>query len=384
MRIAFFSSMMAEAPWGGSEELWCRTARLALERGHQVAVLKFRWPEIPPKIRELQERGAWLRQLARLNWERGRSLHWRLTEKLERFRVCGALASWKPDVVCVSQGGAFDMISCAFFFVRFLNEHAVPYIVVCQHNLEDLAFMSEAARQTAVAYFSRAQRVAFVAEQNLRAAERQIAAGVPNACVVRNPVNLAGLQSVPYPDSDVVTMANVARLDAQSKGQDVLLQALSEERWKKRRWQLRFYGAGSDRSYLERLTSYYKISEKVEFCGHVGDVRSIWADNHLLVMPSRSEGTPLSLVEGMICGRPAVVTDVGGNREWIDEPCTGFVADAPSARSLNNALERAWEAQEHWELIGQRAHQFALSKIDPHPEEAMLSLLIEGAVSPRS
>jgi hypothetical protein len=81
----------------------------------------------------------------------------------------------------------------------------------------------------------------------------------------------------------------------------------------------------------------------------------------------------------MICGRPSVVTDVGGNLEWINEPSTGFVADSPSARSLRNAVERAWEARAHWEQVGQRAHQLARSKIDPHPEEAVFSLLIEAA-----
>ena len=142
---------------------------------------------------------------------------------------------------------------------------------------------------------------------------------------------------------------------------------LSGERWKQRQWLLRFYGAGDDRSYLERLAEYDNVAGKVEFCGHVSDIRSIWADNHLLVMPSRAEGTPLALVEAMICGRPSVVTDVGGNAEWIDEPSTGFVAEAPSARSLNDALERAWEARGHWESIGQRAHQVAVSKADPEP-----------------
>ena len=79
----------------------------------------------------------------------------------------------------------------------------------------------------------------------------------------------------------------------------------------------------------------------------------------------------------MICGRPSVVTDVGGNSEWVDEPTTGFVADAPSARSLNNAIERAWDARARWELIGQRAREVALSQIDPHPEETVLSMLVD-------
>ena len=298
-----------------------------------------------------------------------------LKRRWDRFRVWSSLASWKPDLVCVSQGGAFDMVPHGDFS-GFLNEHDIPYVVICQHNCEDLIFIDEATRHAAIGFFSRARYAAFVAQRNMHVAERQIAAPLPNGCVVRNPVNLANFNPVPYPNSDLVKMANVARFHAQCKGQDVLLEVLSEDHWKHRSWLLRFYGDGVDRPYLERLAGYYNIAEKVEFCGHVGDVRAIWADNHLLVLPSRSEGTPLSLVEAMICGRPSVVTDVGGNIEWVDEPSTGFVADAPSARSLNKALERAWEARERWELIGQRAHHVAVSKFDPHPEEAVFSLLV--------
>ena len=61
-------------------------------------------------------------------------------------------------------------------------------------------------------------------------AERGSPPACSNACVVRNPVNLADSHAVPYPCSDVVKMASVARLEAQYKGQDVLFQALSGER----------------------------------------------------------------------------------------------------------------------------------------------------------
>ena len=52
---------------------------------------------------------------------------------------------------------------------------------------------------------------------------------------------------------------------------------------------------------------------------------------------------PLALVEAMLCGRTAVVTDVGGNAEWIEDGETGFVAEAATAKSFGAALkERGW------------------------------------------
>jgi L-malate glycosyltransferase len=381
MKIAFMATQW-QSTWAGSEELWYRTARLAQTRGHEVAVVCFRAPEVPPKIRELREHGALLLQLARPHEWRGSPLRrWLHKLEFERFRVWGALASWRPDVICVSQGGTYDVVYNGVL-INFINKHNIPFVLISQWNDEEVLPLG--LRQVAAGCFARARSIAFVSEGNLRAAERQIAGGLPNAIVVRNPVNLADFSPVPPPQSDVVKMANVARFDARCKGQDLLLSALGGESWKGRRWLLRFYGSGDDRPYLERLAGHYGVADKVEFPGHVSDVRSIWADNHLLVMSSRSEGTPLALVEAMICGRPSVVTDVGGNIEWVDEPSTGFVADAPSARSLDSALERAWWAREHWESIGQRAREVALSRVVQLPEEAMLSLLVDDRARPGS
>ena len=93
---------------------------------------------------------------------------------------------------------------------------------------------------------------------------------------------------------------------------------------------------------LRRMGSNFQL-KSLHFHGHVSDVRGIWEQNHLLVLPSRYEGVHLSVVEAMWCVRPAVVTDVG----HTDEPCldnkTGFVAPAATVSSFGNALELAWE-----------------------------------------
>src|SRR4029450_7098540 len=114
---------------------------------------------------------------------------------------------------------------------------------------------------------------------------------------------------------------------------------------------------------------------RTEFLGHVEDIRALWAENHLLVLPSRAEGTPLALVEAMLCGRPAVVTDVGGNAEWIAEPETGFVAEAPTAKSFGAALERAWQARDHWQKLGMQAHNKASQKFDSSSGRSLLNVV---------
>ena len=166
-----------------------------------------------------------------------------------------------------------------------------------------------------------------------------------------------------------------------TRGMTFSLSAWRAILWRSRDWELRLYGKGRDDAYLRKLARHRGIAERVIFCGHVDDIHSIWRDNHLNVMASRNEGTPLALVEAMLCGRPSVVSDVGGNAEWVVESRNGFIAEAPSVRSFGAALERAWTARADWEAIGKAAHHDALGLIDPTPGKTLLELVTAAAVA---
>src|SRR5690606_23313283 len=56
MRLAFVT--INGSAWGGSEVLWVKTAKLALEQGHQVLVSMFDFEKLPEQILELKTLGA--------------------------------------------------------------------------------------------------------------------------------------------------------------------------------------------------------------------------------------------------------------------------------------------------------------------------------------
>jgi len=76
------------------------------------------------------------------------------------------------------------------------------------------------------------------------------------------------------------------------------------------------YGEGPQERILRRVVESNALQDKIRFCGNVSDVSKIWRDNHALIMPS--EGLPLALVEALMCGRTAIVTDMAGNAEVIE------------------------------------------------------------------
>lgn len=376
MKIAFVSTM-GGAPWGGSEELWWSAACRAREAGHDVLVSAYDHGVVPARLEEIRGQGA------RMHFRR-RGVHRRIDEALAflrpRFRP---LARFGPDVVCVSQGASYDLVTqgdCTELRL-WLESSITPFVLVCQLN-HDSGPLSGSRRELAGRTFSRASRIAFVARRNLLEAQRHLARPLPNAVVVRNPVNLSSLEAVPWPRlAPTARWASVARLETAYKGQDALLEALSTPNWKDRDWRLTLCGKGPDERYLRDLTAYYGLAERVVFAQHVTDVRAIWAEHEMLLLPSREEGTPLGMVEAMACGRPCLVTDVAGNTEWVREDESGFVAASARTGALRDALERAWARRDRWKQLGEAARRTAIVQMDPDPGATLLRLLVDAVGS---
>ena len=402
MKIGFISTMAA-SPWAGSEELWIAAAKAALARGHDVTASVFKWPksDIPSKLAALQEDGArllWRQRygfpsldeaaIKAANFVTGRVF----ARSVQLPAAIGALgagghfakvAADSPDIICLSQGWPYDMLDApgSRTLIRELLRTRIPYVVVCHLNIDSVQ-PKETVRSEVAALYQGACRVLFVSEHNLRATERQLACRVPGARIVANPVNLADSAPVPWTERAVAQFACVGRLDVAHKGQDILLEALSEPAWKRRPdWALNIYGAGEDEAYLLKLVTHFGLSDRVRLHGHVADVRAIWEANDILLLSSRSEGTPLSLVEAMLCGRPAVVTDVGGNAEWVQDGLTGYVAPAPTASSFAASLQRAWDDRPQWIHRGRAACEIASRRIDLDPGGSLLQILTEAAAS---
>lgn len=333
----------------------------------------FDWSLEVPKIVELEKRGAKIvgrpRPTATSRWSRIRKrLHKNvLPGWLER------LIEFKPEVVCISSGNTYEWMEEGTF-IETLAEEEIPYVPVCQLNSSQ-RFLNDAGRRKALSFFNGANKVVFVSEQNKLLAERQLAASVGKGVVVCNPVNLNDRRAVQWPESSRIVFANVARLQVKYKAQDILFEALAESQWQTREWELRMFGEGPDREFLQQLADYYGIAGKIKFEGHVKDIRKLWSECHMLLLPSHAEGTPLALLEAMLLGRPSVVTDVGGNSEWIEDRVTGFLAEGVTTASIGRALETAWETRDEWERMGMKARQVAQERQDPTPGKTLLDIL---------
>lgn len=376
-KIAYISFI--KDPWGGSEHLWYLSAKEALDNEIKIVVSSIDVGQIAEPLKELEQQGAKLffrRGFIHPNWKK----NIRILQKI-RYALLDLISNpftpiikEKPDCI-VFTGAAYSMLLNKPLF-KLARKHKIPILLNIQVNIEYTRPINQEEAAYLREIYNYSAAASFVSERNLRVTERHLATHIHNSIVLSNPVNLSSLEIIPLPSNIPLRFAIVANLLVNHKGHDILLEVLSSNKWKQRGIELHIYGTGYDKSYIEELIHFFNLEELVTMHGKVSDIRKIWKENHLLLMPSLNEGMALAVIEAMICGRPVVTTDVGGNVEWIVDNINGFIAEGANVRSFDSALERAWSRRDEWELIGRNAHETAILRYDKEPGKTFLNFIL--------
>jgi glycosyltransferase involved in cell wall biosynthesis len=108
--------------------------------------------------------------------------------------------------------------------------------------------------------------------------------------------------------ADALVAGWVGRL-SREKGADVMLDALAES---DPRWHLSIIGEGDELDDLRKKAGTLGIGSRIAWHGPIADAGSLLPAFDAFVLSSRSEGTPIALLEAMNAGVPIVATHVGG------------------------------------------------------------------------
>ncbi len=144
------------------------------------------------------------------------------------------------------------------------------------------------------------------------------------------------------------------------KGADLLLQAVGELAG--RTVELRIGGPADD-DWGRQLVTSWRNAAGVRFEGEIGDVKGFLRDIDVFVLPSRSEGMSNTLLEAMASGLPIVATDVGSNRELLDDGRCGHVV-TPDKGSLAIALRTILDDPAAAQRMGELARERAATHFD--------------------
>lgn len=77
---------------------------------------------------------------------------------------------------------------------------------------------------------------------------------------------------------------------------------------------------------------------RIRCLGHVDDMRALYANSDLVVLPSWREGLSRALIEAAAMERPIITTDVPGCRDVIDHGSGGLLVPVKDAEALRLAI----------------------------------------------
>lgn len=139
------------------------------------------------------------------------------------------------------------------------------------------------------------------------------------------------------------------------KGVSILLKSLAEIGSLK----CHIVGTGPESYRLRKEAQDLAIEQRVAFLGNIPihDLVREYQRAQFLVLPSYSEGMPLSVLEAMSSGTPVLTTDTPGLRELVLENETGILLKPGKPTDLARGLLRMAENPRRTRAMGLRARR---------------------------
>lgn len=196
-------------------------------------------------------------------------------------------------------------------------------------------------------------------------------------------IDASAFPALLQPQSRPVSAAFVGRL-IRSKGIEVLAEAARYLHDSKHDLDLKLYGkidADNPDAIKSSQLDGWQRDGLLDWRGHVADVREVWADTHICVLPAITrEGMPRALLEAAASARPLIVTDVPGCRHFVRDGIEGRVVPPGDAKALAHALaeltsDHALRAEMGMAARARVLHGFTLAHVQAGIRRAYAGLL---------
>lgn len=167
------------------------------------------------------------------------------------------------------------------------------------------------------------------------------------------------------PEPGVFRIIMVSRL-VPRKGHDDLVRAFAKAHATRPDLRLTLLGDGPERPALERLIDELGVRDAVEVTGWVAheEVPDRMRRAHVIALPSHMPGEtfPVSLMEGMALGLPAIGARWFGIPDIIEDGKTGLVVAPQDRDALTAAIERLADDRDFYA----RASRAAIERVRTH------------------
>ena len=149
-------------------------------------------------------------------------------------------------------------------------------------------------------------------------------------------------------------------------GVDCVVRAFARAAEAEPRLRLLLLGSGSLAGKIQSMIYEHHLHERVHLGGQVSqrELPRYYRAADLYVSASHSDGSSVSLLEALASGLPVLVSDIPGNREWIEEGVTGWLFPDGDAEALAAGMLKAVAAGSALNEMGGRARALAEERAD--------------------
>jgi poly(glycerol-phosphate) alpha-glucosyltransferase len=151
----------------------------------------------------------------------------------------------------------------------------------------------------------------------------------------------------------------VARL-SDEKQQDVLIEAWPKVLKAVPDATLDFWGYsnGDYDKTLADLVNRLNLNDDITFHDYTKDISAVYNQAQLLILPSRAEGLPLTLVEAQAHGLPIVATDIKyGPRDVINDGKDGYLVENRNVDQLADRIIELLSDPKKLEAFSENAYK---------------------------
>lgn len=254
--------------------------------------------------------------------------------------IARQIKEYNPDIVIFD--GFYDKYQIRLsYLLKYLR---IPYVIVfhggaSSRNAKKNWFKKKVAN---ILFFNRfvrwAKRVVYLSENEMLCSIflkiNQNISIIPNGVKITNVENRSNNQGR-------LKILFLSRLDWYGKGLDLLYDAIRilYEKGFSDRLEFLFYGI-MENTECERLFSFGNMTK---YCGYVtgDDKKTAFSTSDIFILPSRSEGMPMAVLESLSYGLPCIVTPETNMATLIENNNCGWVIDL-SIESIVDTIKRAY------------------------------------------
>ena len=356
MKICFYNVTASFIP-GGLETYCWEVGRELVRRGHDVTIMagnrgKARYPEVRLLLFPFRIEQAWPDLGTRFR---------RLMERLSFARhSIGALMEGRYDAVIVNKPFDFPILWNA-------RRRGMASRTMFRSGGTDF-FAGDRLFAGAIDIWASSSR--YNARQIIVRYGR-------NAEVIHNGVDTSRFTPQVRPACGTFTLISVGRLVGW-KGHRIVVQALQGLPDAVR---YVIVGEGPEREALENLAGSLGVGGRVHFAGRVGHdaLPRVLAQADALVQPSiGEEAFGISVVEGMACGLPALVSNQGGLSEIVEDDSCGLRLPPGDVAAWRAAIDSLARDPARVRRMGEAARERAVAQFTWAQNAVRHEALLEG------